>query len=85
MELALSIASESTEPSQRSPVLLDLSSPNGQPTAAWRLVKRWQDEALRMMELPGVAVERETWCDQLEEELKVMMKRLHAHGLSVWR
>jgi hypothetical protein len=31
MELTLSIASESTEPSPRSPVLLDLSSPNGQP------------------------------------------------------
>jgi hypothetical protein len=82
MELALSVASDSTEPSPRSPILLDLSSPHGQPTAAWRLVERWQDEALRMMERPGVAVERETWCVQLEEELKVMLKRLHAHAVS---
>ena len=75
---SLELGSGVSEDSQPSPILLDLSSPGGATTDAWRLVDDWHREAEIAMDHTGVPID--IWCDELEEYLQVMLARIRARA-----
>ena len=75
----LSLRSPSSSVSSAdSPILLDLTSPSAVATEAWRLVDRWQAEAMLAMDMASGA-HVESWRQELRQELALMLKRLDAH------
>lgn len=75
----LSLRSPSSSVSSAdSPILLDLTSPSAVATEAWRLVDRWQAEAMLAMDMASGA-HAESWRQELRQELALMLKRLDAH------
>jgi hypothetical protein len=63
-----------------SPILLDLTSPSVVATEAWRLVDRWQAEAMLAMDtVTASRAHAESWRQDLRQELALMLRRLDAH------